>query len=377
MITLSRLFIYPLKSMQGLQLSHAQATPSGLAFDRHFVLTEVDGVCITARQFPAMVLFTPVLTPEGLFIHAPDSSSVLIKLTDFSPDDAPTTVWGVTFNARIAPKMINQWLSQFFPRPVQLRWVGPILQRRVKKAPDVPLGFADSYPFMLVNEASLHDMQQRCPTTIHLEQFRPNLAVTGATAWAEDSWSVVRIGDILFDVAKPCARCVFTTISPARGRKHPDGEPMTTLQRFRSAKDGSGDIDFGIHLIARNSGIIHAGAEIHILSTRSPRLYGSVSASEQQKPVSDNDVLSGEEKTVNIEYQGDIFAGNNQQILLEQLEMQGYRIPYSCRAGICGRCRLTLISGEVRPLKKRAIGDDGTILSCSCIPAGNSQLRLS
>lgn len=55
-------------------------------------------------------------------------------------------------------------------------------------------------------------------------------------------------------------------------------------------------------------------------------------------------------------------------MLLEQLESQGIRVPYSCRAGICGCCRIRLIEGEVSALKQSAIGDDGTILSCSCIP---------
>ena len=54
--------------------------------------------------------------------------------------------------------------------------------------------------------------------------------------------------------------------------------------------------------------------------------------------------------------------------LLEQLENQGIRIPYSCRAGICGSCRVQLLEGEVTPLKKSAMGDDGTILCCSCVP---------
>ena len=71
---------------------------------------------------------------------------------------------------------------------------------------------------------------------------------------------------------------------------------------------------------------------------------------------------------VDIDWQGQAFRGNNQQVLLEQLENQGIRIPYSCRAGICGSCRVQLLEGEVTPLKKSAMGDDGTILCCSCVP---------
>lgn len=365
MITLSRLFIHPVKSMRGTQISHAQALESGLAFDRVFMITDPDGTFITARQYPEMVLFIPALTPDGLFLSAPDNSSATVRFADFSPESHPTEVWGNNFTALIAPESINQWLSGFFPRPVQLRWVGPEMTRRVKRLAHVPLGFADGYPFLLINEASLHDLRQRCPAGIKLEQFRPNLVVTGASPWAEDSWSVVRIGEVIFDVPKPCSRCVFTTVSPERGRKHPSGEPLATLQKFRSATDGSGDIDFGLNLVARNSGIVRAGDEVQVLAQKPPRPYGAAAVVETLE------VESQSEASVAISWQGETFRGNNQQILLEQLEMKGYKIPYSCRAGICGSCKITLVEGKVRAMKKGAIRADGTILSCSCIPDGN------
>jgi uncharacterized protein YcbX len=34
----------------------------------------------------------------------------------------------------------------------------------------------------------------------------------------------------------------LTTVSPERGQKHPSGEPLKTLQRFRTALD-NGDVD--------------------------------------------------------------------------------------------------------------------------------------
>lgn len=369
MITLSRLFIHPVKSMRGMQISHAQALESGLAFDRIFMLTEPDGTFITARQYPEMVLFTPALIMGGLQLSAPDGSSATVLFDDFLPNGEPTEVWGSHFNALVAPDTINQWLSGFFPRPLQLRWVGPQMHRRVKHFEQVPLGFADGFPYLLVNEASLFDLQQRCPAGVRMEQFRPNLVITGADAWAEDGWATVKIGDVLFDLPKPCSRCVFTTISPQRGRKHPTGEPLATLQGFRSAQDGSGDIDFGINLVARTSGVVRAGDRLEVIHRQAARAYGSGEVTEtlaiDTAPPSD----------LTLSWQGQTFSGNNQQVLLEQLEMQGIRIPYSCRAGICGSCKVTLVSGEVSALKKGAIRQDGTILSCSCIPSGDLVIR--
>ncbi|MEC5341774.1 YcbX family protein [Brenneria populi] len=367
MIGVTRLYIHPVKSMRGLQLSHAMVSASGLAHDRAFMITETDGTFITARQYPQMVLFTPALLPDGLFIAAPDGQTASVRFTDFISTPQPTEVWGNHFSAQTAPDVINNWLSRYFKRQVQLRWVGHEPSRRVKKHPEVPLSFADGYPFLLINEASFQALRQRCPAGIKLEQFRPNLAIAGAEAFAEDGWQTIRIGEVIFDVVKPCSRCVLTTVSIERGRKHPTAEPLTTLQSFRTAENG--DVDFGQNLIARNTGIIRVGDTLEVLATKPPRLYG---AGETEERVA---APRRSEQAVTIDYQGKSLPGNNQQILLEQLEQQGIRIPYSCRAGVCGCCKLTLVSGQVSALKKNAIGKNGEILACSCIPQSDISLR--
>lgn len=367
MIALNRLFVHPVKSMRGISLSPMMVSPSGPAFDRIFMLTEPDGTFITARQYPQLVLFTPALTPEGLLLSAPDGNTLAVSFTDFSPSLAPTEVWGNHFEAHIAHDPINRWLSEYLQRPVQLRWQGPQPSRRVKRHPETALHFADGYPFLLVNEASFDDLRRRCPGGIRIEQFRANLTVSGAQPYEEDQWQTVRIGEVIFDVAKPCSRCVLTTVSIERGRRHPAGEPLATLQQYRSAQNG--DVDFGMNLIARSRGVLRLGDTLEVLATKPPRPYGAAAQETREKPT-----LPTQTQAVRITYQGQTFIGNNQQIVLEQLEQQGIRVPYSCRAGLCGCCRLTLTQGAVTPLKDGAQTDDGEILACSCVPASDITL---
>lgn len=366
MVTLSRLYVHPIKSMRGLELSHAQVGESGLAFDRIFMITDPDGTFITARQYPQMVRFTPALLINGIFITAPDGQSRTVTFSEFSQERSPTEVWGNHFSAHIAPNEINQWLSTYLNRDVQLRWVGPELTRRVKNRPEVPLSFADGFPYLLINEASFEALQARCPANIVIEQFRPNLIIRDAAPFAEDSWQTIRIGDVIFDLVKPCSRCILTTVNTESGRKHPQGEPLRTLQQFRTAENG--DVDFGQNLIARNNGVIRLGDEIEVLATHPARVYKS------EKPVEILEQETSEPKEVVVSYGEHTFIGNNQQVLLEQLEQNGIQIPYSCRAGICGCCKIKLEAGDVSPLRKGAIKRDGGILACSCVPKGNIKL---
>ncbi len=81
-----------------------------------------------------------------------------------------------------------------------------------------------------------------------------------------------------------------------------------------------------------------------------------------------------ESKSVNILFDSwDTYVqGNNQQNILEQAEQAGLQLPYSCRGGFCGSCKVKLQSGEVNQLEDSGLSDDekqqGYILSCSCIP---------
>ncbi len=80
---------------------------------------------------------------------------------------------------------------------------------------------------------------------------------------------------------------------------------------------------FGQNLIARNSGVIRVGDEVEVLTRGPAKVYGAGDS---------DDTLTADAQpnaTVEIEWQGQQFTGNNQQVLLEQLEQQGIRIPYS------------------------------------------------
>ena len=177
MVTLTRLFIHPVKSMRGIGLTHALADVSGLAFDRIFMITEPDGTFITARQFPQMVRFTPSPFHDGLHLTAPDGSSALVRFADFATQDAPTEVWGNHFTARIAPVAINQWLSSFFSRDVQLRWVGPQSALRLRRHDGVPLSFAEGSSCLLLIEAALRDLQRRCQVSVKIKVSPPSLVI--------------------------------------------------------------------------------------------------------------------------------------------------------------------------------------------------------
>ncbi|NBM84843.1 MOSC domain-containing protein [Proteus sp. G2661] len=372
MINVSRLYIHPVKSMKGIRLSHAFARESGFTFDRDFMITTPEGTFITARKFPVLLCFIPTVMANGIYIQAPDGEGIAITYQDFETTLQPTEVWGNHFTAYVAPDEINQWFSRYLKIDVQLRWTGEKSTRRVKKNPETAVSFADGYPYLLINEASFQYLQQRCPASINIEQFRGNILITGAKPFEEDTWQTIRVGSVVMDLMKPCSRCIMTTISIDKGVKHANTEPLATLQTFRS--DETGDVDFGQNIIIRQTGIIRVGDTVEVLAYKKAKQYLVTTPVETQStPIVEN----AQEQTVSIEFNGEVFEGNNQEVLLEQLENNGYTIPYSCRAGLCGSCVIQLDEGDVNALKAGAIKRSGKILACSCVPNGNVKLSLN
>ena len=67
-----------------------------------------------------------------------------------------------------------------------------------------------------------------------------------------------------------------------------------------------------------------------------------------------------------------VHLGNSFEMLLDQGESAGIIMPYSCRGGMCGRCKAKLISGEVNELEDQTLTtaekNEGYILLCSSTP---------
>lgn len=56
-------------------------------------------------------------------------------------------------------------------------------------------------------QASLSDLNDKCPEEITMDRFRPNVVVSGAKAWDEDSWESLKIGSLDFTATMPTGRC--------------------------------------------------------------------------------------------------------------------------------------------------------------------------
>jgi len=258
---LSALYRYPVKSMRGESLDASPVGPHGLPYDRMWMVADEGGRFVTGRTHPELVLVSARPGPAGVTLSAPGRDELFVPNSAFT-EAWPTTVWGSEFPAWRGAAAADAWVSAYLGSRLRFMWIGATTARRVKTDSDVPLPFADGYPLLLIGQASLDALSARLGRPLAMARFRPNLVVSGAEAFAEDSWKRIRIGGAIFRIAKPCERCVFTTVDPDTGHKALDQEPLRTLAKFRKAPDG---VLFGQNVIAEGETELVVGMPVEVL----------------------------------------------------------------------------------------------------------------
>ncbi len=269
MASLTELNLYPIKSAAGLSIEQAYVTFEGLLEDRRFMLAKPDGRFISARTHPRLQRVTVSSVAAGLDAQY-EQHRLAIRYSEFLEQPVKATVWDDTFSAVSTHPHYDTWFSKLLGEPVQLIWLGE-RSNRYRASLHTAVSFADGYPLLLVSEASLSDLNLRANAKLVMSQFRPNLVVSAKRAFEEDGWRRIRIGEVEFIVAKPCSRCVMTTIESGTEDFNHLKEPLATLLRYRYDRDG--DVYFGQNLIAVNEGTVRCGDDIEILEYASAPIY--------------------------------------------------------------------------------------------------------
>lgn len=263
---IAELRIHPVKALAPELPEAAEMDPWGLRGDRRWLIINPDGTAITQRDHHGLALIRAASRPGGLQLANAAGDSLHVPEP---AEDAPVLavrVWDDTLPARLASLAAHDWLAAQTGLPCRLVHMHDTAARPVSPAygqPGETVSFADGFPVLLANAASLDDLNARLAMAVTMARFRPNIVITGAPAWQEDSWRLLRIGTVLLRVVKPCDRCLVTTIDPLTGTRPNPVEPIRTLGSFR--RDLRGGVMFGQNAIAMTTGTLRLGDAVEVL----------------------------------------------------------------------------------------------------------------
>lgn len=304
--TLAQLWIYPIKSCAGLSLSQATLTPTGLAWDRAFMLVDAEGEMLTQRELPRMALIQPVMNTDApddegcntvnhgcsnpvsavsgdvMHVRAVGMPELTVPLA-LPPAQARTQVrvWDDTVWAYDMGDAVANWFNTFLCDGNTTEW-GAVRLVRFDPAHARPASrtwtkehtalnqFSDGFPLLVISTASLDALNERlhaqAKPTVDVRRFRPNVVLSGVEAHDEDRVAQLRVtteqpgtpayggpvdaspSEVVLQLVKPCPRCPIPNIDPDTATT--GTAVMDALQAYRQDARFNGAITFGMNAFA-------------------------------------------------------------------------------------------------------------------------------
>jgi len=270
MLELSEIWVYPVKSLGGISLQEAQVTDRGLELDRRWLLVDDSGRFLTQREYPELALYRPEIAGDFLRItHRSSMETIDIPLRSVFSDATSriqVTVWDDTIDAYEVSQVVTQWFTKRIGFPVRLVYMPDESERKLDSNYAITgkeiNSFSDAYPFLIIGQASLDDLNGRLKVKVPMNRFRPNFVFSNGEAFEEDTWREFKIGDVSFAGVKPCDRCVMTTVDQEQGAIS-GKDPLKTLAQFRNFGN---KVLFGQNLIGLGFGTVRIGDSVRVLS---------------------------------------------------------------------------------------------------------------
>ena len=275
---IARLFVYPIKSCAGVELTEVLLTGTGLDLDRAWMVVDAEGEFLTQREEPRMALIQPAFKRGGTELQLRASGMLALHLL-VDAVEAPTRVrvWNDVVPAYDMGDIAAQWFTDFlglnalglpradapkyrlvrfdpeYRRLSSLKWTGGV---------EAPNQFSDGYPVLVLGQSALDGLNERLQAQGHgpvdIRRFRPNIVLEGLEAHDEDRVGPLQIataeGQAVLTPVKPCPRCPIPNIDPDTAQSSP--EVNDTLQGYRQDARVDGALTFGMNSIV-TAGVDH------------------------------------------------------------------------------------------------------------------------
>ncbi|UAA37948.1 MOSC N-terminal beta barrel domain-containing protein [Paraneptunicella aestuarii] len=281
--SINRLCIYPVKSLKGIEVQQAKCLPTGLEFDREWVVVDHKNRFMTQRQLPKMATIETHISNDSLVLSHSEHGAIHVPLNtppwqDPKADTREIIVWKDKCQAFDEGKAVSDWLTDVlefaakgtlhlmrFPQQEKR-----VVQPKFTQRDDGVLKFADACPYLVVNTESLDalntELEQQQLSAIDMNRFRGNIEISGIPAWQEYQSSKMTIGDVILKAEGPCHRCPMPGIDQLTGITKEPGQPFKTLMEL-DVPEGKSGAYFGMHatFLSGEGNTIAVGDQIELI----------------------------------------------------------------------------------------------------------------
>lgn len=245
---IAEIWRYPVKSMLGEQIDHADVTPSGIEGDRRWAVVDAQsGVSLSAKRYPDLLRCRAWTSEGDVMVQLPDSRELPVSSADVAL--GLSDLLGRQVTTRSAETI--ETVQHEFPTAVTEGEGEPFLYE-----PNTE-GFVDCAPLQLLSTGTLKKLQQLLPASvIHRARFRPNFLVEAdGIGFIENDWvnQDITLGSLRCQVYDDTRRCIMVAL--AQGDLPRDTAIIRTILKNNDGRAG-------IALKALDSGIVRYGAKV-------------------------------------------------------------------------------------------------------------------
>jgi uncharacterized protein YcbX len=236
-IVVESLHIYPVKACRGVGLDRMAIGETGPVGDRRWQVVDAGAKPVTQRVAPVLATVEVTVIEGGLRLAAPGREAIEVADPGSGPVAEPISVHplvGPPVEAGDGGDEVAAWLGDLVGQPVRLAAMTAATDIRLPAAIDLwghRISFVDAAPVLVTNRASLEWLAERASEPFGMERFRPNIVVSGAEPWVEDTWTDFTIGAARFTAGLPWPRCAVPQVDQATGERRK--EPASILKAHR------------------------------------------------------------------------------------------------------------------------------------------------
>lgn len=253
------LYIYPIKSLAGIPVQSAKAEEMGFENDRRWMLIDEYNQFITQRNHPNLSQFYPKILEDKIEISHHDATHEF-SMHESLEEPIFSKVWDDESKVIEVNKATSKWFSEalgFTCKLVKISNKGDRKHHSFKLDKNLNVSLADGYPYLLIGSESLDFLNEKLEEKITIKRFRPNIVISTELPHEEDTFDTFQIGNVKFQNAKPCGRCVMINNNPMTGIMLK--EPLKTLSTYRKVDNS---VLFGANIFCLNEGIIAVGDDL-------------------------------------------------------------------------------------------------------------------
>lgn len=272
---IENLYIYPVKSLQGISLPKAELTVRGFRYDRNWMITDQNGHFLTQRKIPAFATLQVQVTEGGIRLTSGSGDPFDVLFDSKEKELRDTEIWSDHCKALDEGDEVSDWLTDTLGtvkgsrlRLVRIhdgyrRMVDPA---HLRQGENPHTAFADGYPYLVTSVSSLNRLNEKLieagAEAVPMDRFRPNIVISGPEPFSENRIDELASADghWRLGLRKPCKRCKVTTVDQTAGTISNPAEPLRTLTKMQTVPELHGAY-FGQNaiLLSGEGGMVRVG----------------------------------------------------------------------------------------------------------------------